>query len=78
MYTIYHLKSAQEVNTDLLESIKAAYKSRPITIIVEEDVNDYELDQEQKEIIDNRFLESEESYISAEVSLKALKKKYGL
>ena len=32
MYTAYHLKSAQEVSADILDAIKAAFKSKPITI----------------------------------------------
>lgn len=43
MYTTYHLTSAQELSTDILDSIKATYKSKAITIIVEEDDNDIEL-----------------------------------
>ena len=35
MYTTYHLSSAQEVNSDILDAIKAVFKSKPITIIVE-------------------------------------------
>ena len=30
MYTTYHLSSAQEVTTDILEAIKANFKSKPI------------------------------------------------
>jgi len=37
MHTTFHLNSAQDVNSDLLDAIKAAYKSKPITIIVEEE-----------------------------------------
>jgi hypothetical protein len=37
MYTTFHLNSAQDVNSDLLDAIKAAYKSKPITIIIEEE-----------------------------------------
>ena len=29
MYTTYHLSSAQEVTTDILEAIKANFKSKP-------------------------------------------------
>lgn len=48
MYTTYHLKSAQEVSTDLLDAIKATFKSKPITIIVEEDKSNFELTEEMK------------------------------
>jgi hypothetical protein len=37
MYTTYHSTSAQDLNSDILDAIKATFKSKPITIIVEED-----------------------------------------
>ncbi len=37
MYTIFHFRSAEEINTDMLNAIKAAFKSKPVTITVEED-----------------------------------------
>jgi len=76
MYTTYHLTSAQEVNSDLLDSIKAAFKSKPITIIVEED--DFELTAEMKAILDERLQEDEGTYLSAEDSINQLNKRYGL
>lgn len=54
MYTTYHLSSAQEVNVDILEAIKVAFKSRPITITIEED-RDFELSQETKNMLDTRL-----------------------
>ncbi len=39
MYTTYHLTSAQEITPDLLEAIKATFKSKPITITVEEELD---------------------------------------
>jgi hypothetical protein len=39
MYTTYHLASAQEVTTDILEAIKVAFKSKPIVITVEEEID---------------------------------------
>ena len=77
MYTTYHLDSAQDINTDILEAIKVAFKSRPITITIEEEV-DFELTQEMKTILDERLLEDESDYISAEESISELKTKYGL
>ena len=78
MYTTYHLKSAQEINSDLLDAIKAIYKSKPITIIVEEDENNYELDEEMKAILDERLEEDEQTYLTAESSINQLREKYGL
>jgi hypothetical protein len=78
MYTTYHLKSAQDVSTDILDAIKAAFKSKPITIIVEEDLDNNELTEEMKAILDERLHDDESTYLSAEASIKALNKKYGL
>lgn len=78
MYTTYHLKSADDINVDLLEAIKALYKSKPITIIVQENESNEELTEELKDILDMRLAEDEESYISAKSSLDQLKEKYGL
>ncbi len=78
MYTTYHLSSAQEVNSDILDAIKATFKSRPITIIVEEGRYDYELSSEMKTILDERLNEDEITYLSAEESITRLNKKYGV
>lgn len=78
MYTTYHLKSAQEVSTDILDAIKATFKSKPITIIVEEDESDFELTADMKVILEERLKEDENTYLSSEESVNQLKKKYGL
>lgn len=78
MYTTYHLTSAQEVSTDLLDAIKAAFKSKPITIIVEEDKGDFELTDQMKAVLDERLKEDEETYLTSEESINQLHKKYGL
>lgn len=78
MYTTYHLSSAQEVNSDILDAIKVAFKSRPITITIEEEEQDFEISQEMKNILDERLLEDESDYITADESIKQLKRKYGL
>ncbi|MEI6059596.1 MAG: hypothetical protein WCR72_02755 [Bacteroidota bacterium] len=78
MYTTYHLKSAQEVNSDLLDAIKATFKSKPITIIVEEDESDFELTSEKKEVLAERLQEEENTYLTAEESVNQLNKKYSL
>ena len=77
MSTTYYLESADELNSDLLESIKAAYKSKPITITVEEE-DYFELDGEKKAILDERLKEDESTYLTGETSINLLKKKYGL
>jgi len=77
MYTTYHLDSAQDITPDILEAIKIAFKSKPITITIEED-DDFELTQEMKMILDERLEEDGSDYISAEESISQLKSKYGL
>lgn len=78
MYTTYHFSSAQELSTDILDSIKATFKKKPITIIVEEEEYDYILNQEMKSILDERLQEDENTYLTSEDSIKQLDKKYGL
>ena len=78
MYSTYHLTSAQELSTDILDAIKATFKTKPITIIVEEDDSDFELTSEMKTVLDERLQEDDSTYISAEESIKQLNKKYGL
>lgn len=78
MYTTYHLTSAQDVSTDILDAIKAAFKSKPITIIVEEDDSDSGLTADMRTVLDERLQEDESTYFSAEESINQLNKKYGL
>ena len=78
MFTKYHLTSAQEVSTDLLDAIKAAFKTKPITIIVEEDNSNFELTDEMKAVLDERLKEDEASYLTSVESIKLLNKKYDL
>lgn len=77
MYTTYHLASAQEVSIDILEAIKANFKSKPITITVEEEDN-YEISDVVKSILDERLREDETDYITSKVSIELLQKKYGI
>lgn len=78
MYTTYRLDSAQDVSIDLLDSIKATFKSKSIIITVEEtDCND-ELTDEMKAILDERLMEDESTDMSGEYFLNELKEKYGL
>lgn len=78
MSTKYHLKSAEELSMDILDSIKAAYKSKPITIIIEEDTSDFRLTNEMKAVLDERLNEDQSTYLSERESIKQLVKKYGL
>jgi len=77
MYTTYHLDSAQDITPDILDAIKIAFKSRPITITIEEE-SDFEITEEMKAILDERLLEDGSDYVSAEESISQLKSKYDL
>lgn len=78
MQKIFHLSSAQEINAEILDAIKVAFKSKPITITVEQDENDYSITSDMKSVLDNRMQEDESAYLTAEESISQLKKKYGL
>jgi hypothetical protein len=78
MYTTYHLTSAQEANSDIIDSIKATFKSKAITIIVEEDEDNFELTTDMKAVLDERLQEDEKTYLTAADSINRLNKKYGL
>ena len=75
MHTTFHLNSAQDVSSDLPDAIKAAYKSKPITIIVEEEED---LSPEMRFILDNRLQDDESTYITSKQSVDMLKKNYGV
>lgn len=40
MYTTYHFKSAADINIDILNAIKAAFKEKPVVLTVEEEVDE--------------------------------------
>jgi len=50
----------------MLDAIKAAFKSKPITIIVEEGICDFELTTDIKTVLDERLQEDESTYLTAE------------
>ncbi len=76
MYTTYHLSSAQDISEDILDAIKATFKSKAITITVEED--DAQITEEMKIVLDERLMEDDVTYLTAEQSVNQLKEKYGL
>lgn len=78
MYTTYHLNSAEDISTDILDAIKATYKSRAITIIVEEDDDNLDISDVMKADLDNRLRENDSTYYTAKESISKLNKKYGL
>jgi len=78
MQTTYHFLSAQELSTEILDSIKAKFKSKPITIIVKENDDDIELSNEMKSMLDDRLNEDKATYLTLNESRDRLKDKYGL
>jgi hypothetical protein len=66
------------VSSDILDAIKATFKSRPITIIVEEVEEYFELSTEMKIVLDERLQEDKKTYIIDKESLTRLNMKYGL
>jgi hypothetical protein len=74
----YHFESADDIPENIIDSIKAAFRSKAITIVVEETDVAYELTDEMKSVLDQRIEESKVDYISATDSLKQLRDKYGL
>ncbi|MFY1047765.1 hypothetical protein [Chryseobacterium sp. GP-SGM7] len=58
MNTIFHLSSADEINEDLIKSIKAAYKKKPISITIEED---FSVPEWQKEEVRRRMQYAKEN-----------------
>ena len=77
MNTTYHLNSAQEASNDIIDAIKNIYKTKAITITIEED-EPAELPDGLKAILDTRLEEDETTYLTSEDSIRQLKKKYEL
>lgn len=40
MYTTYHFKSAADINMDIINAIKTAFKEKPVVITIEEDIDE--------------------------------------
>ena len=78
MPTTFHLSSAEELTSEIVDNIKATFKTKAITITVEEDESEVELTSDLKFILDERLKENETTYLSAETSISQLKNKYGL
>ena len=78
MQTTYHFLSAQDLSTEILDTIKSTFKSKPITIIVKENEEDIELSNEMKSMLNDRLKEDEATYYTVNESNDLLKDKYGL
>jgi signal transduction histidine kinase len=75
MYTSFHFDSAADLNEEIIDTIKSTFKSRSITIIVEEDED---LSDEYKVILDERLLENENEGIPAQDITNRISNKYEL
>lgn len=40
MYTTYHFKSALDINIDILNAIKTAFKEKPVVLTIEEEFDE--------------------------------------
>lgn len=79
MHTTYHFDSAEDINQDMIDSIKATFKSSPIHItVVKEERIAHELTDEQKAILDERLLEDKANYIPSKELFKSIAEKYGI
>jgi len=78
MQTTYHFLSAQELSIEILDAIKAKFKSKAITIIVKENEDETELSNEMKSMLNDRLKEDEATYLTLDESMDRLKEKYGL
>ena len=78
MQTTFHFSSAEELNSEILNAIKATFKSKPITIIVEDDEENEGLNPQIIAELDNRLAEPSAKYITATESIDQLNKKYGV
>ena len=78
MTSTFHLKSAADLNSDIIDAIKVTFKSKAITIIVEESEDELELTEDFKANLDERLKEDETDYLTSEESINRLNAKYGL
>lgn len=62
----------------IVKTIKTLFKQKPITIIVEEDLDLENLTSEEMNILGERMKEVESTYFCAKDSIDKLKDKYGL
>ncbi len=78
MHATYQFSSAQEISKEVIDAIKAKFKSKAITIVVEENEDEIELADEMKSILNDRLNEDEATYLTANDSIDRLKDKYGV
>lgn len=76
MQLTYQFASADDINSDTLDAIKKAFKSKAITLMVQIAEPDEELSDDLKSVLDNRLEEDVATYLSSEVSIALLRSKY--
>ena len=52
MYTTYHFKSAADIDIDVLNAIKTAYKEKAVVLTIEEE-REFNIPEEQKKFVRN-------------------------
>ncbi len=57
MQSTYHFKSAADIDMDVLNAIKTAYKEKPVVLMVEEEGDDSILYEAQKKFVLNSIKE---------------------
>ena len=72
----YHLESADYIPKNIVDSIKAAFRSKAITIIAEGTNVACEHTDEMKSVLAQRIEQPKEDYISAATSLEQLRVKH--
>jgi hypothetical protein len=78
MQLTYQFASADDINAELLEAIKGAFKSNAITLMVQTTVPSEELPEALKTILDDRLEEDVATYLTSEESISLLREKYGI
>lgn len=78
MQLTYQFASADDINSDTLDAIKKAFKSKAITLMVQIAEPDEALSEDLKSVLDNRLEEDVATYLSSEVSIALLRKKYAV
>lgn len=74
MYTTYHLNSAEDINSDILNAIKSTFKERPIVLTVEEelDATDYLMSTNANKVMLKKSIEQAQKGEFVEVNINDL------
>lgn len=60
----FHFESDDDIPENIIDSVKAAFRSKAVTIVVEETDVAHELTDEMKSMLDQRIAEPKINYIS--------------